>query len=313
MLKTRSWAVIIGFLIAGVWSYAQTEPSLPSDDGKEPKTLAKVVADNPQGLPLAAAAAGPETNYQPETSYRPGMAPPGQAPGAPEVRTTTVSREVGGVRVQGLLAELPSPRPKAAVLLLPEWWGLNDAIKAEASWWARNGYKALAFDLYGGPVARDRGQAARLMAGLKAETLLPRLKAALTLLAEPGDKKTTASLPVVVIGFGVGGVWAQRLAAEDPRPAALVNFYGEPLRDAALLAKIKAPALGIFAGRDAWVTPEKIDAFKKGMTGAKLPPRTLSLMAQPGFLFDSSDPVNRNYADTARQQALSFVNREVGD
>lgn len=310
MLKTRLVAVI-ALLIAGVWSYAQTEPALPSDDGKEPKTLAKMVADSPQGLPLGAGAR-PETGYQPETGYRPGMIAPAATPEAQEVKSTPVKRDVGGVRVQGLLAEPPAQRPKAAVLLLPEWWGLNEAIKAEAAWWARNGYKTLAFDLYDGVAPRDRGQAARQMAGLKAETLMPKLKAALTILAEPVDKKTTASLPVAVIGFGVGGAWAQRLAAEDPRAAALVNFYGEPLRDAALLAKIKAPTLGIFAGRDAWITPEKIDAFKKGMTGAKLPPQTLSLMAPAGFMFDP-DPINRNYADTARQRALTFLNRELTD
>lgn len=313
------------FLIAAQIVRAQTTSGAvitPSDDRKEPKTLSKAAG----AIAVRPVANGldDETNYKPETSYVPDFLKP--TPSVELPKTTVIDQTVDGVAVRGLMIQMAKGQPRATLLLLPEWWGLNESIRREAEWWAHQGYRVLTVDLYEGKTAKTRGEAARLMGQLKPEAVLPELKAALTLAAKPADApstgtqaakpadaKSTQTLKLGVLGFGIGATYAQRLAAEDPRPAALVLFYGEPVKDGELLKKITAPILAIFAGRDAWVTPDKITAFKKALTGARLPAETYSFMTLPGFMFNEGDSTDRGYIETAHQKALGFFSRELED
>jgi carboxymethylenebutenolidase len=311
----KTWPWLMSFFLAwGAYVHAQTEPVVPADDRKEPKTLSKVVTAAQPAKP-AADLLDDGSALKPETSYNP---PPPLVLPTPEVsaiKTSPIQKTVDQLEVRGYLAAPGKKAPQAALLIVPEWWGLNAQIKGEAETWARQGFKVLAVDLYGGQVAKNRGEAARLMGQLKPETVLPQLKAALSLLtANPATTATatTTTLPVAVMGFGIGAAYAQRLAAEDPRPQALVIMQGELLKEPAELARIKAPTLGIFAGRDAWITPDKIEAFKKAMSGAKLPPQTYAFEADPGFMFNPGDPTAKGYAETARTRVFDFLKRELG-
>lgn len=299
--------VLLILLLAAEIVRAQTGAVItPSDDRKEPKTLSKATGTAP--VRPVANTLDEETGYRAETNYRPDLAAPLVV--AP-LQSVAIDQAVGGVKVRGTLVRPAKEAPKAAVLILPEWWGLTPPVKREAEWWARQGFTALALDLYGGKVAATRGEAAQLMGQLKPEQVMTELKAALALLAKPAGGTTTQTLKIGVLGFGIGAVYAQRLAAEDPRPEALILFYGEPLKDAAELKKIAAPILAIYAGRDAWITPEKIAAFKKALTGARLPAETYTFMTLPGFMFNDGDSTDRGYADTAHQKALVFFSREL--
>jgi carboxymethylenebutenolidase len=259
----------------------------------------------------AASAARAETSYQGETNYN--ARSQGATPGGVKVlghKSSDLGQTVNGTFARsGYLAEPETEKPVAALLLVPEWWGLSAPIKGEADRLAAQGYKVLAIDLYGGQVATTRQDAARLMATVQPDKTLARMKKDLDMLAKTEDGRP---LKVGVVGWGSGGALAWKLAAGDPRPAALVLYYSELPRDRRQAAPLACPILGIFSGRDAWVTPDKVRAFKAALKGSKATLQTFSFDVLPGFaLQETKDPTQRGYAETARTQMDQFLKRNL--
>lgn len=308
----KIWPLMLfGLMVCAAHIHAQNESLIPADDRKEPKTLSKLVQTTQPAVRPAADALDDETPYRPETNYRFPLSLPSATPAAALLKSAAVDKTLDGARVRGYQTAPEKKQPLGAILLLPEWRGLGAEIKSEADWWAQQGFRVLVFDLYEGQLPHNRNEAARLSGQLNAEKLLPQLKAALTLAGAAQGGATTQTLKTCVMGFGIGAKFAQELAAADERPAALVLFYGELLKDPQQVGKIKALTLGIFADEDGWVTPDKIDAFKKAMTGAKLPPLTYSYRAQPGFMFNTGNPADKSNANLARQKVLDFLTRQM--
>ncbi|MEX1306320.1 MAG: dienelactone hydrolase family protein [Rhodovibrionaceae bacterium] len=168
----------------------------------------------------------------------------------------------GGGSVSAALA-MPETTPAPTVLLIHEWWGLNDQIKAVAADFAKQGYIALAADLYGGEVASTPDQAKALMgaveAGVAAETLVAWaewLKA---------DEKSTGKIGTV--GWCFGGGWSLNASLATPVDATVV-YYGRVAKSAAELASLESPVLGHFATQDGWINQEMVDGFTAAMDQA---------------------------------------------
>ena len=155
--------------------------------------------------------------------------------------------------------------PLPAVIVIHEWWGLNDHIRHWADRLAEDGYVTLAVDLYGGQVATDPDTAMTLMKAVDENTALAILSAAKAYLG--GDPRFVADKQAV-IGWCFGGSYSLRQAIADPDLDAAVIYYGHPITDAAALAKIHAPLLGIFANQDDAIPPEVVDEFAKAVDGA---------------------------------------------
>jgi len=175
----------------------------------------------------------------------------------------TVSITVpGGASASAALA-VPATTPAPAIVLVHEWWGLNDQIKAVAAELAKRGYLALAVDLYHGRVTADPDTARALMQAVDPAEATKTLAAWIDWLR--ADRRCNGKIGTV--GWCFGGGWS--LAASLVRPVdATVIYYGRVDRPAAELAALKGPVLGHFATRDRWITPAMVAGFEKAMKAA---------------------------------------------
>ncbi|MFJ1708140.1 dienelactone hydrolase family protein [Kitasatospora sp. NPDC088346] len=161
-----------------------------------------------------------------------------------------------GGPAHGYLA-LPSQGVGPAVLVVQEWWGLTSHIADLVDRFAEAGFVALAPDLYGGAVAHDREEAARMKAELPAERAARELRGAVDfLLDHPG----VVGDAIGVVGLCMGGGLALVLAArEGDRVAAVVPFYGLPDDDGFDYRGLTAHVLGHYAEQDRSYPPAAVD------------------------------------------------------
>ncbi len=177
----------------------------------------------------------------------------------------TVSYKSGDETVSAFLAKPDGKGPFPAVLVIQEWWGLNDWVKDQTRALAKEGYLALAVDLYRGKVAEKQEDAHQLMMGTPPERALRDLKAAYTFVSARADVRRAK---IGSIGWCMGGRYSLELAVQEPSLAASVAYYGAPPSEAASIAKIKAPVLGNFGGDDKGPAPDVVKEFEAAMKKA---------------------------------------------
>lgn len=152
----------------------------------------------------------------------------------------------------------PTPGKHPAILVIQEWWGLNDWIKDDADRFASQGYVAAAVDLYRGKVAATPEVAHELMRGLDEPRGLADLEAAVDMLSKRPDVDPQR---IGAIGWCMGGGYALSFAATEPRLAAVVVNYGHLLTTPQAIDALKMPLLGNFAGEDQGIPPADVQAF----------------------------------------------------
>ncbi len=170
-------------------------------------------------------------------------------------------------------------KPLPGLILIHEWYGLNDWVKQQAVRFAERGYVALAVDLYRGEVATDGEHAHELMRGLPDERAVADLQAAFDWLskheavrgrandAAASSKDGSNASKIGAIGWCMGGGFALKLAIAEPRLDAAVICYGRPVTDVEQLKKIKCPLLGIWGATDRGID---VEPFKKALDDAKV-------------------------------------------
>jgi carboxymethylenebutenolidase len=175
------------------------------------------------------------------------------------LRVTFASKD--GAEVGGVIA-LPAGGDKApGVVLLQEWWGVNDHIKSFAERFAAAGFVTLAPDLYHGKVTADPSEAGKLMQELDRDRALRDIEGAVRhLLAHE-----RCNGKVGVTGFCMGGAFAIAAAAAIPEVSAAVPFYGVPPADKVDYSKLTAPVMGHFASRDQWASVAAAEGVKKAL------------------------------------------------
>jgi len=151
-----------------------------------------------------------------------------------------------------------------AVIIIHEWWGLNDHIKEIAQRFAREGYAALAPDLYsrlGYKVTKDANEAANLMNALSSQAVLLDLNAATMYLKQ---QPFADPQRIGIIGFCMGGTFALTQATHNSDLKASVPFYGKvpPIET---LNYLLCPVLYHYGAKDGWVTRQEVDRLKEGL------------------------------------------------
>ena len=181
-------------------------------------------------------------------------------------KTETVKFSNGTDTISGFLAipDKPGPGPYPAVIVIHEWWGLNDWVKEQTVKLAEQGYVALAVDLYRGKVATDPAEAHELMRGLPQDRAIRDLQSGFVFLA---TRKDVNANRIGSIGWCMGGGFSLQLAIHTPRLAACVVNYGSLPTDPNDIQQIGAPVLGNFGGDDRGITPADVKAFEKTMQG----------------------------------------------
>jgi len=172
----------------------------------------------------------------------------------------TVSYKSGDETVQGILYVPSGKAPFPAIIVIHEYWGLNDWVKEQASKLADQGYVALAVDLYRGKVATTPELAHELMRGVPEDRAARDLHAAFEFLqSQPNVKKDR----IASIGWCMGGGYALNVTLQEPTLAAAVIHYGHVATDPEQLKKINAAILGIFGGKDRGIPVEDAKKFEQ--------------------------------------------------
>ena len=168
-----------------------------------------------------------------------------------------------GQAVAGYLAEPAQAAAAPGIVVIQEWWGLNDQIKGVADKLAAAGYRALVPDLYRGKVALEANEAEHLMTNLNfGDAAGQDVRGAVQYLKASGSAK------VGVTGFCMGGALTLLSAVNVPEADASVVWYGYPPLDYVDASKIKAPLLGHWGAHDGFFAIEGVDALEKKLGDA---------------------------------------------
>jgi carboxymethylenebutenolidase len=214
-----------------------------------------------------------------------------------------------GSQVSGELS-LPAGSGKApGLVLIQEWWGVNDHIRDLADRFAAEGFVVLAPDLYHGVATKDPAEAGKLMTELDGARAFADIEAAvLALHAHP-----RVNGKVGVTGFCMGGAYAFVAATRIPEVSAAVPFYGVPPAGRADYAHAK-PIMAHFAKTDQWATVEKAEEILKEVT-AHGGAMTLHVYeAEHAFVNDTRPEVyNPAAAKLAWERSVTFLHQQLGD
>jgi carboxymethylenebutenolidase len=196
------------------------------------------------------------------------------------------------------------------VIVIQEWWGLNDHIKDICDRFTVEGFSALAPDLYKGEIAKAPDEAGKLMMALNIAEAEKILRGAIqALLAHPSCTSKT----VGVVGFCMGGQLAMYAAATNPdQVSACVNFYGIHPNVKPPFAKMRAALLGLFAETDKSVNAQSVEALRKELAAAG---KTFDLHTYKSVghaFFNDTRPVyDAECAKDAWRRTLEFFRKHV--
>ncbi len=194
---------------------------------------------------------------------------------------------------------------RAAIILLQEWWGLNEQIMAQADRYALAGFHVLVPDLYHGRVAGDADEARHLMDHLDFVGATDQdIAAALDFLRARSDR-------VGITGFCMGGALTVAAAVRLQFDAA-VCFYGLPAPEWIDPAALAIPFQGHFAERDTWITPAWVDAFVATMQAAGRQPEIYRYAADHAFCNERrSEVYDADLASLALARTQEFFRRHL--
>jgi carboxymethylenebutenolidase len=204
-----------------------------------------------------------------------------------------------GGKTKGYLATAGQGRP--GVVVIQEWWGLNDQICGVADRFARAGYNALAPDLYKGRLTTQPDEANHLMTGLDfADATRQDLRGAAQHLQAQSGK-------VAVMGYCMGGALTIAAAVHVPEFAAGVCLYGIPPKAFADPAEIRVPLQGHFANKDDWCTPTAVDDLETTLKAAGVTHEIYRYDAAHAFANERSAAYDVACANQAWERMAAFL------
>ena len=178
--------------------------------------------------------------------------------------TTLSYLRADGKKVDGYLAEPKGAGPAPGIVIIQEWWGVNDQIRGVAERLAAAGYRALVPDLYRGKSTVEAEEAHHLMSGLNfADAASQDVRGAVQFLKKNGGK-------VGVTGFCMGGAVALLAACLAPEVDASVVWYGHPPLEYLDAAKIKAPIQAHWGTQDEFFKIASVDQLEEKLRAANV-------------------------------------------
>ncbi len=194
------------------------------------------------------------------------------------------------------------------VVVIQEWWGLSEQIKAITDRFALAGFDALAPDLFKGVVVpyHDTERAQKEMMSLNfIDATEQNVRGAVQYLRRNGAK-------VGIAGFCMGGAVAIIGAAKIPELVVAVSFYGIPPGEAVKPADVKIPLQGHFANHDDFIMPKAVDDFEKALHAAKKDVEFFRYDAHHAFVNEQRMAVHdRHAAELAWSRATAFLRKHL--
>lgn len=180
-----------------------------------------------------------------------------------DIRSEMAEFATNGSSAQGFLARPEGDGPFPGVIVIQEWWGLNDNIKDIAQRFAREGFAAFAPDLYHGKVTKEPDEAGKMMMQLDTPRAARELvKAAEHLSHEPYIN----GRGIGATGFCMGGGLALTLACDSPLIGAAAPFYGSNPSPVDKVQDIKGPIFAAYAEHDDWIGPPVREALNQALS-----------------------------------------------
>jgi carboxymethylenebutenolidase len=218
-----------------------------------------------------------------------------------------------GKSVNGYLAEPSQGANPPGVVVIQEWWGLNDQIKGVADKLAKAGYRALVPDLYRGKVALAANEAEHLMTNLNfGDAAGQDVRGAVQHLKSSGSAKAG------VTGFCMGGALTLLSAVNVPEADAAVAWYGFPPLEYVDASKIRAPLLGHYAIDDVPFPIAKVDELEKKLRDAKVKFEFHRYKAKHAFANEEADSkklamleYNPQAAELAWKRTMEFFDQHL--
>jgi carboxymethylenebutenolidase len=218
-----------------------------------------------------------------------------------------------GQSVNGYLAEPAKAEKAPGMVVIQEWWGLNDQIKGVADRLAKAGYRALVPDLYRGKVALEANEAEHLMTNLNfGDAAGQDIRGAVQYLKSSGSAKAG------VTGFCMGGALTLLSAVNVPEADATVAWYGFPPLEYIDAKKIKAPLMGHYATEDVPFPIAKVDELEKKLKDAKVKYEFHRYKAKHAFANEQANakkiPIleyNPQAAELAWKRTMEFLDKHL--
>lgn len=165
--------------------------------------------------------------------------------------------EHAGVPISGYLAT-PEGTPRGGLIVIQEWWGLNDDIRGIADRYAAEGYVAFAPDLYHGQITTEPDEAQKMAMTLERDLAAREIDAAIAWLrAEHGVQKVGCT------GFCMGGALALTTAARPTSQVdAIHTYYGTPPTEGEIQA-VRVPVMASYGGDDAYIPQDGVNAMEQ--------------------------------------------------
>jgi carboxymethylenebutenolidase len=223
-----------------------------------------------------------------------------------KVKTSEITVKSGDEEIKAFLAQPEGKGPFPGIVVIQEWWGLNDWIKENAQRLAAHGYVAIAPDLYRGKVTDDPKMAGQLRKGMPEDRALRDLKGAVqTLAAMPNVRKDR----IGSIGWCMGGALSLDLALADDHVKACVMCYGRVISDPAKLKTLHARVLGVFGEEDKGIPAKGVREFEKALTAdGKAEKINVYPGAGHGFMRPmNGSKANPEYREAAAKDAWSQI------
>ena len=207
----------------------------------------------------------------------------------------------------GFLARPSESGSFPGVILIHEWWGLNDNIKDMARNLASHGYTVFAADLYAGQVATTPDGARQLMTSFDAEKGISNIEAVAEFLRTNYGIERLAT-----IGWCFGGTQSLNYALSGNELDATIIYYGQPVTDQDRLSMIHWPVLGIFGGKDQSTTVETVNEFESTLNDLGIE-NEIYIYPDVGHAF--ANPSGANYAPQetkdAWQNTILFLEKHL--
>jgi carboxymethylenebutenolidase len=261
------------------------EGFVPYDTPIERRSLIKGLA----GLPLAAI-----------------LADPVLAQAQAEQTKLTRIKTKGG-RDAGAAIAMPAKLPAPTLLLIHEWWGLNDQIKAVAVEFANQGYMAVAVDLMNGQVANDATQAGTLSQAVKADEATDTMAS----WVDWARNHQNSTRKLATVGWCFGGGWSLNASVATPVDATVI-YYGRCNLPTEQLAKLQGPVLGHFGSRDKFINKPMVDTFEANMKAAGKPYTVHWYDADHAFANPTGGNYDREDAQLAWTRTMDFLKQNIG-
>ena len=193
-----------------------------------------------------------------------------------------------------------------ALIIIHEWWGLNDYIKSVIDRYADAGFVAIGPDLYRGKVTADAEEAAELMGSLEIEDGLDTIRSAMQ---AAGEKYGFTGFGIA--GYCMGGTFALQAACNVEGLNAAAPYYGD-VPDEGTLARCEIPVVFVSGTRDQWITPEKVAGLETAAANNGLNLTSLKYDSDHAFTNASRPEVyDKEAAEDAWGKVTTFLRENI--